>query len=81
MQARNIHLHEGRITMESLALLLHELFTEAYLRGREDGLEGLYIEPQLVLLNYLTDNHLSSKVVELGQLLSDTFSTQSSRLP
>lgn len=52
--------------MDSLAKLLHEIYKDAYLQGREDGLEGLHIEPQLVLRKYLTDATISSKLSALG---------------
>ncbi|OBP17258.1 hypothetical protein A5320_20645 [Rheinheimera sp. SA_1] len=54
--------------MDELSNLLRELYKDAYLQGRQDGLEGLHIEPQLVFNNYLTDENVAKKLSLLGDL-------------
>jgi len=62
--------------MDSLAKLLHEIYKDAYLQGRADGLEGLHIEPHLVLSRYLTNEQVSSKLSELGYQDTEAFPIQ-----
>ena len=66
--------------MDSLAKLLHEIYKDAYLQGREDGLEGLHIEPHLVLSRYLTNERVSTKLSELGYHDAEAFPAQISNL-
>ncbi|MEH8017578.1 hypothetical protein MN202_10050 [Rheinheimera muenzenbergensis] len=54
--------------MDALAKLLHEIYKDAYLQGREDGLEGIHIEPQLVLDKYMSENGFFIKMSEMGFL-------------
>lgn len=54
--------------MEEFSDLLREIYKDAYIQGRKDGLEGLYIEPQLVFIRYLTDENVATKLSELGYL-------------
>lgn len=52
--------------MDEFANLLREIYRDAYVQGRKDGLEGLYTEPQLALDSYLTDENVATKLSELG---------------
>lgn len=52
--------------MDELTNLLREIYKDAYLQGRKDGLEGLYTEPQLIFYNYVSDINVSTKLYELG---------------
>jgi hypothetical protein len=54
--------------MDEFSNLLLEIYKDAYIQGRKDGLEGLYIEPQLVFNHYLTDQQVATKLSELGYL-------------
>ena len=54
--------------MDRLLKLLHEIYKDGYVQGRQDGLEGIHIEPQLVLNDYLNDENVYLKLFELGVL-------------
>lgn len=54
--------------MDALTRLLREIYTDAYLQGRQDGLEGLHVNPQLVISHYLNDKIVHTKLTELGIL-------------
>jgi hypothetical protein len=52
--------------MDNLTKLLLEFYIDAYLQGREDGLEGLHIEPQVVFSNYLANEDIAKKLSQLA---------------
>ncbi len=52
--------------MDSIASLLREIYKDAYLEGRKDGLEGLHTEPQIVFENYIVNEKVSLKLSNLG---------------
>ncbi|MAA93323.1 MAG: hypothetical protein CML22_14160 [Rheinheimera sp.] len=52
--------------MDSIAGLLREIYKDAYLEGRKDGLEGLHTEPQIVFESYIADEKVSLKLSNLG---------------
>jgi hypothetical protein len=56
--------------MDALAKLLHEIYKDAYLQGREDGLEGIHIEPQVVIDKYMNNNNFFIRLSEMGFLTS-----------
>lgn len=52
--------------MNLLTKMLFAVYEDAYLQGRQDGIEGLHIAPQLALENYLNDELIWSKLQKLG---------------
>ncbi|WP_134059004.1 hypothetical protein [Rheinheimera aquimaris] len=52
--------------MKDLKFLIHEIYIAAYTQGRADGLEGLVIEPQLVLERFLMDQNVARKFSEVA---------------
>jgi hypothetical protein len=56
--------------MKDLTYFIHEVYKAAYLQGREDGLEGLYIEPKLVLDHFIIDQNIATKLSQLAFLSS-----------
>lgn len=52
--------------MDIMTHLLREIYKDAYLQGREDGLDGIHIDPQMVLRRYLTDESVKTKLTQLG---------------
>lgn len=59
--------------MDNLSNLLLEIYKDAYLQGREDGLEGLHIEPQVVFSNYLSNENIAKKLSQLGVVPSPIY--------
>lgn len=62
--------------MKDFTSLIHEIYIAAYTQGRADGLEGLFVEPQLVLERFLIDENVAKKLSEVAFISIHTLEEQ-----
>lgn len=51
--------------MDMIRDFLGEVYKDAYLQGREDGLDGIHINPHIALQRYLTDETVKTNLTQL----------------
>jgi hypothetical protein len=51
--------------MDIIRNFLGEIYKDAYLQGREDGLDGIHINPHIALQRYLTDETVKTKLTHV----------------
>ncbi|SEA40465.1 hypothetical protein [Alkalimonas amylolytica] len=54
--------------IDRLLKLLHKIYTDGYVQGRQDGIEGMFIEPQVILDNYFKDEEVYIQLFKLDVL-------------